>query len=55
MKKLRRALSALLLLATAFYGYQMADLYFNQSAHVYHPLKALGATPASVGLAYQDL
>ncbi len=48
---------AVLLLAgfACLYVYFLADLYFNQAHHVYHPEKEWETTPAEAGLSYEDI
>jgi len=45
----------LLLVATAIYALLCLALYVFQPRLVYFPVKALAATPAAVGLAYEDV
>ncbi len=55
MKKILRVTALLFLLFAGYYVYRIADLYFHQEKHVYHPEKIWEATPASEGLPYEDL
>ena len=55
MKKVLRLGALIFLLFAGYYVSRAADLYFRQGKYVYHPEKKWTATPASEGLAYQDL
>jgi uncharacterized protein len=50
----RFSLLLVLGLAGLYFGL-MAELYFNQAAHVYHPEKEWSETPADLGLSFEDL
>jgi len=52
---LRRVVGALLLLIALGYGAAALYFYLVQDELVYHPRRALGATPRDVGLVYQDV
>ena len=55
MKKILRFLILFFLVFAGYYLYRVADFYFYQDKHVYHPEKEWEATPTSEGLAFEDL
>ena len=55
MRKILRLIPFLFLFFAGYYVYRAADLYFHQEKYIFHPEKAWKATPASEGLAYEDL
>ncbi len=55
MKKILRFAALFFALLAGVYIYRVADLYFHQEEHIYHPEKIWRATPASEGLAYKEV
>ncbi len=46
---------SIILIALAVYGGMLAILYFRQSRLVYYPVSDISATPADIGLSYDDI
>ena len=44
-----------LCVALGYYAYRAGELYFNQEKYLYHPDKVWTATPASEGLAFEEV
>lgn len=55
MSRFLRGVALLFLLALGYYTYRAGELYFNQEKYLYHPDKAWTATPASEGLAFEEV
>src|SRR6185503_16134457 len=53
--KFGRIAARLALALAGLYLYVLADLYFNQAGHVYHPKTAWTTTPEAQGMSFLEL